>query len=724
MVLNAQWIKPAKDMGDVVPLFFKDFSVNKEVACATLSLTVLGVYEASINGKAISNYVLAPGWTAYDHRLQVQTYDVTALIAGENTIEILLGKGWYRSRIEGWKNPKTQAKFMKNPAGLIAELTISYTDGTTETISTDESWKVKESQIRFSEIYDGEIYDATFASDEVQAVTAFDGPTHTLIAQEGEKTIEQERVCAMNIFKTPKGEIIVDFGQEVTGYVEINLTAKAGDIVDLSFAEVMDKEGNFYNENYRSALCQYHYTCKDGAQTYHPRLTFYGFRYIRLNQFPAAYEDISLDSFTAIVVQSELKRTGHLSCSDTMLNKLFSNIIWGQKCNYLDVPTDCPQRDERLGWTGDAQVFVKAGAYNFDIEKFFYKWLGDVAAEQFENGGIGFVVPDILRASSCSAAWGDATVICPWEIYLAYGNPEILRRQFESMKGWIRYITEQTNTPNLWIGGKHFGDWLGLDAPSGSYKGSSRDDLIASAYYAYSTSLLVKAGKVLGEDVSYYEELYTNIVKAFQETFTDYRTQTECVVAIHFNLAVDPQKTADQLAKMVIDAGTQLMTGFVGTPYLLHALSNYGYSELAYSLLFRKEYPSWLYSVSKGATTIWEHWDGIMENGDFWSSDMNSYNHYAYGSVADWVYGFAAGIKPVEEAPGYQKVVIAPHPDTRLDWLKASVDTRKGLVESLWKKADNQWRYEITTPVEATIIIDGKTYTKPAGTYYFYSPIK
>lgn len=314
-------------------------------------------------------------------------------------------------------------------------------------------------------------------------------------------------------------------------------------------------------------------------------------------------------------------------------------------------------------------------------------------------------------------------MICPWELYLAYGNPAILRQQFESMKGWIRYMTNKTTTPNLWTGCRHFGDWLGLDAPSGSYKGSSRDDLIASAFYAYSTELLVKAGKVLDEDVSYYEDLYTNIVKAFRETYPEYLTQTECVLAIHFNLAEDCQKAADKLAELVISSGTQLMTGFVGTPYLLHALSSYGYTELAYSLLLKKDYPSWLYSVTKGATTVWEHWDGIMENGDFWSPDMNSYNHYAYGSVADWVYSVAAGIRPVEEAPGYQKVVIAPNPDTRLDWLKASHESRHGLIHSEWKKQENFWRYEITTPVEAEIVIDGKHYQKPAGTYYFFSPI-
>ena len=358
---------------------------------------------------------------------------------------------------------------------------------------------------------------------------------------------------------------------------------------------------------------------------------------------------------------------------------------------------------------------------NYDVEQFFTKWLADMAADQRDDGCVGHVIPDLLQAPYGSAAWGDAAVICPWEVYLAYGNPQILKNQFDCMKGWIDYITSSTKTPYLWTGGTHYGDWLGLDAPSGSYKGSTREDFIASAFYAHSTELLIKAGHVLGKDMADYEALYEKIIAAFRAAFPTYGTQSECVLAAHFHLAEHPQSAADQLAKMVKEAGNQLQTGFVGTPYLLHVLSDYGYAELAYTLLLRKEYPSWLYPVTKGATTIWEHWDGIMENGGFWSADMNSFNHYAYGSVADWVYQKAAGIHTAEDAPGYAFIRFAPVPDARLSWLTASLQTRHGLVESGWRQEDGKWRYEITTPVDAEICIDKNTQKVAAGHYIFYS---
>ena len=532
---------------------------------------------------------------------------------------------------------------------------------------------------------------------------------------------EQERISPSDIFTTPAGETVVDFGQELTGYVELSVDAKCGDVIALSHAEVMDRDGNFYTENYRTAKAKLHYTCRDGRQTWHPHFTFFGFRYIRIDAFPGGAALAKPENFTAIVVHSEMKRTGHLSCSDPLLNQLFSNIIWGQKGNFVDVPTDCPQRDERLGWTGDAQVFVRTACMNYDVEQFFTKWLADMAADQRDDGCVGHVIPDLLQSPYGSAAWGDAAVICPWEVYLAYGNPQILKNQFDCMKGWIDYITGSTKTPYLWTGGTHYGDWLGLDAPSGSYKGSTREDFIASAFYAHSTELLIKAGHVLGKDMADYEALYEKIIAAFRAAFPTYGTQSECVLAAHFHLTEHPQSAADQLAKMVKEAGNQLQTGFVGTPYLLHVLSDYGYAELAYTLLLRKEYPSWLYPVTKGATTIWEHWDGIMEDGGFWSADMNSFNHYAYGSVADWVYQKAAGIHTAEDAPSYAFIRFAPVPDVRLSWLTASLQTRHGLVESGWRQEDGKWRYEITTPVDAEICIDKNTQKVAAGHYIFYS---
>lgn len=747
MEWKAKWIKPAQDMGDIAPAFWISFEIPEEITDAKLYMTALGVYEAHLNGMRVGDFVLAPGWTSYYNRLQYQAYDVTELLRKTNDLEVVVGKGWHRSRMPGWQPSDYQAGLRSRPCGLLAQLEVTCADGRVLKISTDEQWQVSESRVRFSEIYDGEVYDASLEGEEIQnpaasartaqpacgrmrlqkntaAAAVFDGPYDTLLLQEGEDVREQERISPARIFVTPKGETIVDFGQNLTGYVETAVTAHSGEVIDLSFAEVLDREGNFYTENYRGAKAQYHYVCCEGSQNWHPHLTFYGFRYIRVNQFPECAKEALKSAFTAIVVHSQMKRTGYLSCSDPLLNQFFSNVIWGQKSNFVDVPTDCPQRDERLGWTGDAQVFGYAACLNFDAERFFTKWLADLAADQHEDGYVGHVIPDVLQAPCASSAWGDAATICPWTVYLVYGNPEILRRQYESMKKWIRYIGSVTTTEYLWTGGEHYGDWLGLDAPSGSYKGSSREAFIASAFYAYSTSLVIKAGKVLGEDVSEYETLYSRIVETFRSAFPTYTTQTECVLAAQFHLAEDDQAAADQLAQMIRDCGVQLQTGFVGTPYLLHVLSQHGYGRLAYSLLLRREYPSWLYPVTKGATTVWEHWDGIMEDGGFWSSDMNSFNHYAYGSVVDWVYGVAAGIRPVEDAPGFAKVQIAPMPDARLGWLKAELDTRHGHISSGWKKEEDVWRYEITTPVEAEIVIDGETHHVPAGSYCFYSAVK
>ena len=722
MIYDAKWICPKIDFGDPAVVFSTSFDSNKKVTHAQLCVTAMGVYEAKLNNERVGRFVMAPGWTSYYTRLQYQTYDVTKLLAkGTNKLSVTVGKGWYRSKIgwlRGW-----QKDLMSRPCGLIAQLDITFDDGTKLTISTDESWIVSEGPTRFSEIYDGEVYDATFVPSSFSNAVCFDGPYDSLIQQQGEEVCEHEHIKPVRIFKTPKGELVVDFGQNMTGYIETHVTACENDVVDISFAEVLDRDGNFYNENYRLAKSMYHYTCRKGEQSWHPSLTFYGYRYIRVNEFPGGIDKVTKDSFTSIAIYSDMTRTGYLSSSNPLLNQLFSNIIWGQRSNFVDVPTDCPQRDERLGWTGDAQVFIQTACLNYDAEKFFDKWLADLAADQHEDGCVGHVIPDILQKVPASSAWGDSATICPWALYLAYGNKKLLRRQFDSMKKWVDYITSATTTAYLWTGGSHYGDWLGLDAPVGSYKGASRDDFIASAFYAYSTSLVINAGRVLDEDVSEYESLYENIVRTFRKSYPEYKTQTECVLAAHFHLAPDCQAVADSLADMVKSCGCKLQTGFVGTPYLLHVLSEYGYSDLAYELLLRTEYPSWLYPVTKGATTIWEHWDGIMEDGNFWSKDMNSFNHYAYGSVADWIYTKACGIQTVADAPGYEKIFFAPQPNARLDWLCAELDTRHGHVRSYWTKQENFWRYEITTPVDATIVIDGKTHEVKAGSYCFYSKI-
>lgn len=719
MIHSAEWICPNIDFGDVCPEFIKSFCTGKAIAKAELTVSAIGVYEAYINGERVGDFILAPGWTAYKQRLQYQTYDITEMLSEENEIVISVGKGWYGSRIN------KAASLTSKPRSVIAVIKIDYADGTSEIINTDETWRARKTGIVFSDIYDGETYDNSAEKTEC-GVRVTDEDKSVLIPQEGEKICEHERIKPVSYIVTPKGERVIDFGQEVTGYVEFTVNAKAGETVEFSHAEVLDSEGNFYNENYRSAKAKVRYICRDGVQAYKPHHTFFGFRYIRLDSYPC---EVNADDFTAVAVYSDIKRTGDFSCSNKKINKLFSNVLWGQRDNYLDVPTDCPQRDERLGWTGDAQVFVKTAAYNFDVAKFFKKWINDMCAEQTENGVIQRIVPypyiwgDELDDVCGSAAWCDAVTIVPWTLYMMYGDKEFLENSYAAMKKWVDFVSGNTKVKYLWFRGEvphNYGDWLALDNPdttdSANMRGDTDQNFIASAFYAYSTQLLVNTGNVLGYDMSEYEELYKNIVSTVKKTFNTYNTQTACVLALHFDLTDDRQAVADKLAEMVKGCG--LKTGFVGTPYLLHALSDNGHIESAYDLLCCEEYPSWLYLVNKGATTIWEHWDGIREDGSFWRVDMNSFNHYAYGAVMDWVYSKALGINP--GSAGFESVVIEPKPSKHLEWAQASFESVRGRISVKWVYENDGVRYDITVPTDAEIIIDGKSNKVGKGSYIFY----
>ncbi|MBQ8229529.1 MAG: family 78 glycoside hydrolase catalytic domain [Clostridia bacterium] len=707
---QGEWIECAlATERDTVVVYKKSFSLRKKVAKAELFITACGVYCAILNGKRISE-PLAPGFDSYPYRMPYQKYDVTDCLGKENTIRVSVGRGWYGwwhwdSRIcENSKNRRMKACFF-----------IEYQDGTQAIVPSDDSWTACLGQCERSDIYDGEAYNATLSDREetnARAVeTDLDG---LLILSDGEKVCEHERLKPVSSFLTPKGEFVIDFGQNLTGYIEFSITAKANEALEISHAEILDGDGNFYTENYRSAKAKIYYICKDGKQEYKPQHTFFGFRYIRLDKKP---ETVKAEDFTAIVVHSDIKRTGYIQTSNSILNRFFENVIWGQKDNFLDVPTDCPQRDERQGWTGDAQVFCRAATYNFDCEKFFARWLRMLRLEQTAHGFVPTIVPDTSNQAVLSAGWGDAATVCPWQVYQTYGNAAILREQFQSMQAHVRCIGTRSKKPYLWFGNWHFGDWLGLDAPEGSYTGSSDKDFIASAFYAYSTSLVIKAGEVLGENVDEYKTLYAKIRQTFLSTFPQPKTQTECALALYFGLTDDKEKTAKRLVDLIKNCGNHLQTGFIGTPYLLHALSENGYTEVAYELLLREEYPSWLYSVKQGATTVWEHWDGKNEQGEFWSADMNSFNHYAYGAAVDWLYSVAGGITP--EKAGFEKIRIAPKPSKTLDWLQVRLDTRKGKVAVKWQNKDGKTVYEIETPTDTSIVIGSKSYEVKKGCYIF-----
>ena len=717
MLERSEWIKGCEKNLRGGTVYLKNFRCAAKAEKAILEITALGVYEAKLNGERVGDFILAPGWTSYSNRLQVQSYDVTNLLKTENSLEVTVGQGW-----RAIANKRDGSDFLGyRDTALIAELTLVYADGRTESIVTDSSWTARESKLRYTNIYDGDIYDATFKAGSARHCICVDLEKDMLIPQEGEKIVEHERMPALQVIKTPAGETVIDFGQNMTGYVEFRIKGTPGAQATISHGETLDRDGNFYNANYRSARAQIKFTCDGEEHTYKSALTFFGFRYIRLENWP---DEIKKENFTAVVVHSDIRRTGYFECSDEAVNRLFKNIIWGQKGNFLDVPTDCPQRDERLGWTGDAQVFVRTASLNFDVERFFKKWLRDLAADQGRDGCVPHVIPNISDDMGGSSAWSDAAVICPWEIYRTYGDKAVLEEQFDSMKAWIDWMRERSENGRR-SGGSHFGDWLGLDSPEGSYKGATPEDLIATAYYKYSTELFIKAAHALGRDVAEYENIPAEAAAAFRREYMENgrvknATQTACVLALYFDITDDRAATATQLNELVKRDG-HLETGFVGTPYLLHALSDNGYAETAYDLLLRREYPSWLYPISKGATTVWEHWDGIKPDGTMWSTDMNSFNHYAYGAVADWMYGAAAGINSDPDRPGFEHIIFRPVTDRRLDFVKASIDTRRGTVASEWRRENGRIKYIFTVPEGccASAVIGGEKHEVGAGTHEF-----
>ncbi|MDR1465008.1 MAG: glycoside hydrolase family 78 protein [Oscillospiraceae bacterium] len=690
--------------------FLFSFTPKGAVRSASLQATALGVYTARLGGQKIGGEVLAPGWTNYRKRLQYQTYDVTALVrGGENLLSAEVGLGWrMHAREKDWMQPTLGGK----DTAFLAALTLVYEDGTKETLKTGEGWLCRASKTRYSNIYNGEVYDAGFDPGEAVPAPVLHYPKEILIPRQGERITEQERLPVQKMFTTPEGELVLDFGQVLTGYVSFRIEGPAGAKATLRHAEILDAAGNFYTENLRQAREEIVFLCDGGTHTFQPRFTFQGFRYVQPKDWPC---EVRPEDFTAVVVHSEMRRTGYFECSNPLLNRLFENIVWGQKGNFLDIPTDCPQRDERLGWTGDAQAFVRTASYLFDTETFFTKWLADLASEQFASGGIPHVIPRMHWDGDSSTGWADAAVICPWQIYLTYGDREILRRQFDSMKGWVDYMIARAED-GLWLGGDHFGDWLFLEDER------TPNEWLQNAYFAYSTSLLVKAGEVLGVPVEDYRAQRRRTEEAMRQRFLregklTCNTQTACAQALYFGLVEgeDRVSVAAQLAQLVREAG-HLRTGFLGTPYLLHALSENGYTQLAYDLLLRTEYPSWLYPVTRGATTVWERWDGQRPDGSFQSKGMNSFNHYAYGAVGDWLFGGAAGIRTDESQPGFTHIRFAPLTDSRLDYVSARIETRHGTVASAWKREGGLILYTFEVPEGCTATAD------IGGTVYQFGP--
>jgi len=722
---QAQWIEPNlkedRTISNPSPIVRKEFLLRKNIISARVYVTSLGLYQMELNGQIVGDQLFTPGWTSYHHRLQYQTYDITALLKkGANCVGITLGDGWYRGFL-GWENARN---FYGDTLAILAQIECTYDDGTILITTTDQTWKASTGPILKSDIYNGEVYDArlekkgwtepSFNDSNWANVTIKKHSKDILTASAGVPVKRIEYIKPIAILKTQNGQTILDMGQNMVGWLRFSVQGHAGTHIKLRYAEVLDANGNLYTENLRFAKQTDEYILNgQGQEVFEPHFTFHGFRYVAVEGW---LSELTLENFTGVVIHSDITPTGQFECSDPMVNQLQHNIQWSQKGNFLDVPTDCPQRDERLGWTGDVQIFAPAACFNADVAAFYTKWLADLAADQQSNGAVPNVIPNILSMrDSATAGWADAAVVVPWTVYLYYDDTRILQKQYESMKNWVDYMANQAGRDCLWGNDVTFGDWLAYSTNDSDYPGATTDkDLVCQAYFARSTDLLQRTAKVLGktDDAKKYAGLLVKIKKAFWAEFVTANgrvannTQTAYSLAIAFELL--PHVLRENAAKRLDDdvkKFNHITTGFLGTPLICHVLSDYGYSESAYMLLNRKEYPSWLYPITKGATTIWERWDGIKAGGQFQDKGMNSFNHYAYGAIGDWLYGVVAGITIDEKQPGYKHIIIQPHLGGGLTYAKAGLESMYGHIESNWQIKDKTLTLKIEIPPNTTATV-------------------
>ncbi|WP_052572861.1 family 78 glycoside hydrolase catalytic domain [Haloferula sp. BvORR071] len=696
-----------------VPYLRKSFTVAKPVKKAVAYATALGIYELSLNGQRVGDHILAPDWTDYSQRLRYQAYDVTSqLTTGENVLGAQLSPGWYSGHIGNGN-----FKFWGVSPALLTQLEVTFTDGSTQTITTDGSWKMAPSPTLLTDFMMGEDYDARLETASWSSPGLDDSAWGKVLMR-----IEPQRIMSGQTMEpvrkfteiTPKaqtqpqaGKWTYDLGQNMVGVIRLKVTQPAGTKITIRHAEMLNPDGSIYTTNLRGAPSIDSYTCKGGGEeTWTPRFTFHGFRYVELSGLSS---QPPLDAVTGIVFASATEQTGDFTCSDPQINQLQSNIQWGQRGNHLSVPTDCPQRDERLGWMGDAQVFVKTATCNADIAAFYTKWLGDVVDSQLVDGRFPDVAPN-AAPSSGTPAWSDAGVICPWTIYQAYGDERLLAKCYPSMKAWVEYCrANSTNSIRDRGRGADYGDWLSINADTSK-------ELIGTAYYAYSTRLLSKAAAVLGNtaDASAYEALFQTIKTAFNAKYVNQSTgvfngtgtNTQCAYLMALKFDLLPEGLRDEVLQLlendVIAKGNHLSTGFVGVSYLLPVLSAGGKSSTAYNLLHQDSFPSWLFSVKNGATTIWERWDGWTPEKGFQDPGMNSFNHYSLGSCGEWLYGSVAGIDQDPTAAGYKKIVIHPRPGGTLNHASGKLESIHGEIRSSWSRHAGGFVLRATIPTNTT----------------------
>lgn len=732
---NAEWIG-VTESNKRMPCIYKNFWVQT-CKSARIYIYGVGIYEAYLNGNKISKEFLLPGYHSYDFIMEYQTFDITDIIQeGDNCIEVILGEGWYKGRF-GFDG--VYHNLYGNQKKCIVEIYITDQEGKEILIPSNNSWKAIESNILQNSIYDGEWIDETLEQKKLKVEVITDSK-ESLVERSNPPIIKTKQHMPVKVIQHPDGYELYDFGKILTGWVEINANFNKGQEISLYYGELL-QEDSFYNENLRTAKAEFHYISKGGLTTVRPHFTYYGFRYVKV----IGIKNIQMEEILAYQITSDIKEIGSITTSNEKVNQLFANTIQSQRCNFLDIPTDCPQRDERMGWTGDVAIFARTACFHMKSGAFFHHYLTSLRKEQDQlNGSIPFFVPtpkiephegiNPFYTSSGVSVWGDVATILPWTLYQYYGNKNRLREYYPIMTRWVDSITEKTKTnpiPNLWQDNRQLGDWLALDnGDVNNPIGRTDTGLIASAYYYYSVSLCAKAAReIQNSQEEKYNKLASQIKEAFLTEFFDKNnklnrdfTQTACAVLLFMGLYPEEGKQSliNELEKLLKENDYHLNTGFVGTPILCPVLSENGLNDLAYKLLLKEDYPSWLYEVNLGATTIWERWNSLLEDGRISGTDMNSLNHYAYGSIADWMYRYMCGFHPSMEQD--IKMIIKPMPNNKISEVKGQWNSPYGIYKCEWSlKNEIEINYKVEIPFNsnAKVIVNNKIYVLEAGTYYF-----
>lgn len=721
------------------------FRVDAPIASARLHATAHGVFEAEINGARVGDDVLAPGWTSYGSRLRYRTYDVTDLLTeGDNTIGAWLGDGWYRGRL-GFNGGYHD--LYGTDLSFIGQLEITLADGTTQRIATDASWEASPSPITFSGLYDGERHDqrlddpawSTAESDggEWTPVAVGARDPGTLVAMEQPPVRRTEELAPVDVRRTGSGALLLDFGQNLVGRLRVTVDGPAGHVVTLRHAEVI-QDGELYRRTLRIAAAEDTITLAGtGPVTWEPRFAIHGFRYAEITGAPHGFD---ASTVTALVCHTDMERTGWFASSDPDLDRLHDNVLWSTRGNFVDIPTDCPQRDERLGWTGDIQVFAPTASFLYDCSGMLGSWLQDLAIEQLPDGTVPWFIPRIPGGPSWEpiepgAVWGDAAVLTPWVLYERFGDAGVLAQQYPSAKAWVDLIVSLAGPDRLWDEGFQLGDWLDPAAPPEDPADASTDRyIVATAYLAQSTLHLARTAEVLGldDDAARYARIAEEVREAFRRAYVlpdgtmTSDAQTAYSLAIAFGLVTGDaaERAGDRLAELVREAGNRIATGFAGTPLVTGALTSTGHADTAYDLLLERSCPSWLYTVGMGGTTIWERWDSMLPDGTVNPGEMTSFNHYALGAVADWMHGTIAGLAPA--GPGWRRIRFAPRPGGGLAHASARHLSPYGSTSSSWRIVGTTMHLTVTLPVGTSgdvLLPDGSTHVVGPGEHAFTAAV-